>query len=61
MGLSYDATYKLTDDRFSASGGLEEPTRGKNHVYGLGPEFTLEGSAWNVLATFLLKPMKTQP
>jgi hypothetical protein len=87
VGLAYYATWKLTDDRFSARAQIEEPVRGKNRVYGVGPEVTLplatkralygfvtaryqwevgartttQGGAWNVMATFLLKPMPLQP
>jgi hypothetical protein len=85
VGLAYYATYKLTDDHIEGLPGIL--IRGKNRVWGLGPEATLplaakqtlfgfvtvryqwelgartttEGGAWNVLATFLLKPMKVQP
>jgi hypothetical protein len=41
VGLAYYATYKLAHDRFSAFDLNNEPVRGKNRVYGLGPEFTL--------------------
>jgi hypothetical protein len=84
-GLVYYATYKLTDDHIEGLPGIL--IRGKNRVWGLGPEATLplaakrtlygfvtvryqwelgartttEGGAWNVLATFLLKPIKAQP
>lgn len=83
VGLTYYATWKLTDDQFDDRlVGLL--VRGKNRVYGLGPEVTLaiasrktvygfatvryqwemgartttEGGAFNILATFLLKPIK---
>ena len=85
VGLVYYATYKLTDDHIEGLPGIL--IRGKNRVWGLGPEATLplaakrtlygfvtvryqwelgartttEGGAWNVLATFLLKPIKAQP
>lgn len=81
-GLAYYGTFKLTEDRFDS----RLPSlliRGKNRVWGLGPEVTLaiatrravygfvtvryhwelaartttEGAAWNVLATFPLKPI----
>jgi hypothetical protein len=84
-GLAYYATFKLTDDRIEGLPGIL--IRGKNRVWGLGPEVTLplaakqtlfgfvtvryqwelgartttEGDAWNVLATFPLKPIKAQP
>lgn len=84
-GLAYYATFKLSDDRIEGLPGIL--IRGKNRVWGLGPEFTLplaakqtvygfvtvryqwelgartttEGGAWNVMATFLLKPIKAQP
>lgn len=81
-GLAYYGTFKLTEDRFdSALPALL--IRGKNRVWGLGPEVTLaiatrravygfvtvryqwevaartttEGAAWNILATFPLKPI----
>lgn len=86
LGLAYYATFKLTDDRFDRR-PLELLVRGKNRVWGLGPEVTLpialkktvygfvtaryqwemgartttEGGAWNVLATFLLDPIKVPP
>jgi hypothetical protein len=81
-GLAYYGTFKLTDDRFDT----RLPSvliRGKNRVWGLGPEVsvaiaarrkvygfvtvryqwelgartTTEGAAWNILATFPIKPM----
>jgi hypothetical protein len=83
-GLAYFGTFKLTDDEFDQ----RAPAlliRGKNRVWGVGPEVTLalasrakrvvygfvtvryqwelgartttEGGAWNVLATFPLKPI----
>jgi hypothetical protein len=85
VGLAYYATYKLTDDRIEGLPGIL--IRGKNRVWGLGPEATLpiaakktlyglvtvryqwelgartttEGGAWNILATFFLKPIKALP
>jgi hypothetical protein len=85
LGLAYYATFKLTDDHIEGLPGIL--IRGKNRVYGLGPEVTLplaarqtlygfvtvryqwelgartatEGAAWNVMATFLMKPLKAQP
>jgi hypothetical protein len=82
-GLTYYGTFKLTDDEFDSSLG-SLLIRGKNRVWGLGPEVTLalaakktvygfvtvryqwelgartttEGAAWNILATFPLKPIK---
>lgn len=82
-GLAYYGTFKLTDDRFDA----RLPSlliRGKNRVWGLGPEVTLaiaarrtvygfvtvryqwevgartttEGGAWNILATFPIRPIR---
>ena len=84
-GLAYYGTFKLTDDQFDSR--LGALIRGKNRVWGLGPEVSLalatkkavygfltvryqwelgartttEGAAWNVMATLLLKPIKTQP
>lgn len=81
-GLTYYATYKLSDDQLSPIANVL--VKGKNRVYGIGPEVTLalaakktvygfvtvryqwelgarvapEGGAFNVLATFLLKPIK---
>jgi hypothetical protein len=81
VGLAYYATYKLTDDQLSPLADVL--VRGKNRVYGVGPEATLalaakktvygfvtvryqwemgarvstQGGAWNILATFLLKPL----
>ena len=83
VGLSYYATFKLSDDRIEGLPGIL--IRGKNRVAAFGPEVTLplaakktlygfatvryqwefgartttEGGAWNVLVTFLLKPIKT--
>jgi hypothetical protein len=81
-GLAYYGTFKLTNDRFDSL--LPSVLiRGKNRVWGLGPEVTLaiaakrtvygfvtvryqweigartttEGAAWNILATFPLKPI----
>jgi hypothetical protein len=84
-GLAYYGTFKLTDDEFDQR-ALALLIRGKNRVWGLGPEFTLalasrskkaiygfvtaryqwelgartttEGAAWNVVATFPLKPIR---
>jgi hypothetical protein len=82
-GLAYYSTFKLTEDRFDS----RLPSvliRGKNRVWGLGPDVTLaiaskqtvygfvtvryqwelgaktttEGGAWNILATFPLKPIR---
>ncbi len=82
-GLAYYGTFKLTDDRFESL--LPSALiRGKNRVWGLGPEVTLaiaanrtvygfvtvryqwelaartttEGAAWNILATFPVKPIR---
>jgi hypothetical protein len=82
-GLAYYGTFKLTADRFDAL--LPSVLiRGKNRVWGLGPEVSLalaanktvygfvtvryqwelgartttEGAAWNILATFPLRPIK---
>jgi hypothetical protein len=83
-GLAYYGTFKLTDDRFDRD-FLNVLVRGKNRVWGLGPEVSLalasqkrgkiygfltvryqwelaartttEGAAWNLLATFPLKPI----
>jgi hypothetical protein len=82
-GLAYYGTFKLTEDRFDAL--LPSVLiRGKNRVWGLGPEVSLaiaanktvygfvtvryqwelgartttEGAAWNILATFPLKPIR---
>lgn len=82
-GLAYYGTFKLTDDRFDAL--LPSVLiRGKNRVWGLGPEVTLaiaarktvygfvtvryqweigartttEGAAWNILATFPIRPIR---
>jgi len=83
IGLAYYATFKLSHDDLEGLPSLI--IRGKNRVWGLGPEATIplaskqavygfvtvryqwelgartttEGGAWNVLATFLLKPLKT--
>jgi hypothetical protein len=82
-GLAYYGTFKLTEDQFDQRSAAL--IRGKNRVWGLGPEFTLalasrakkavygfvtvryqwelgartttEGAAWNILATFPLKPI----
>jgi hypothetical protein len=81
-GLAYYGTFKLTDDRFD--GRLTSALiRGRNRVWGLGPEATLaiaankkvygfvtvryqwelaartttEGAAWNILATFPIRPI----
>lgn len=85
LGLAYYATYKLTDDRLGPVADVL--VRGKNRVYGLGPEATLaiaakqtvygfvtvryhwemgartstEGGAFNILATFLLRPINLAP
>jgi hypothetical protein len=84
-GLAYYGTFKLTDDQFDQR-ILNQLIRGKNRVWGLGPEVTLalaskskkavygfvtvryhwelgartatEGGAWNILATFPLKPIR---
>jgi hypothetical protein len=82
-GMAYYGTFKLTDDRFEDV----LPSlfiRGRNRVWGLGPEATLaiaanrtvygfvtvryqweiaarttsEGAAWNILATFPLRPIR---
>jgi hypothetical protein len=83
-GLAYYGTFKLTEDQFDQR-SVAALIRGKNRVWGLGPEFTLalasrakkavygfvtvryqwelgartttEGAAWNILATFPLKPI----
>ena len=82
-GLAYYGTFKLTDDRFD--GVLPSVLiRGRNRVWGLGPEVTLaiaanktvygfvtvryqweigartttEGAAWNILATFPIRPIR---
>jgi hypothetical protein len=81
-GLAYYWSAKLTEDQIQ---GLPQIlVRGKNRVFGLGPDVTLalaksntaygfvrvcyqwemaaraapQGSAWNITATFLLKPLK---
>ena len=85
LGLSYYAAYKLTDDRLGPVADVL--VRGKNRVYGVGPEATLaiaarktiygfvtvryhwetgartttEGGAFNIMAVFLLKPLKLAP
>ncbi|WP_396626324.1 transporter [Luteitalea sp.] len=85
LGMAYYATYKLTEDRLGPVAGVL--VRGKNRVYGVGPEATLaiaarqtvygfvtvryqwemgartttEGGALNIMATFLLKPLKLAP
>ncbi len=82
-GLAYFGTFKLTEDEFD-SDLVSRLIRGKNRVWGLGPEFSLaiaanrtiygfvtvryqwelgarlttEGGAWNVLATFPLRPIR---
>jgi hypothetical protein len=84
-GLAYYGTFKLTDDQFDRR-IVSLLIRGKNRVWGLGPEVTLalaskqkkavygfvtvryqwelgartttEGGAWNILATFPLKPIR---
>ena len=82
-GLAYYGNFKLTDDRFD-SRLASRLIRGKDRVWGLGPEVTLaiavkktvygfvtvryewemaartttEGAAWNILTTFLLKPIR---
>jgi hypothetical protein len=81
-GLAYYGTFKLTADRFDSR--LGALIRGKNRVWGLGPEVSLalatkkavygfltvryqwelaartttEGAAWNIMATFPLKPIR---
>ena len=82
-GLAYYGTFKVSDDQFdSPLAGLL--VRGRNRVWGLGPEVTLaiaanktvygfvtvryqwelaartttQGAAWNILATFPLKPIR---
>jgi hypothetical protein len=81
-GLAYYGTFKLTDDQFDSR--LGALIRGKNRVWGLGPEVSLalatkkavygfltvryqwelaartttEGAAWNIMATFPLKPIR---
>ncbi len=82
-GMAYYGTFKLTEDRFDSL--LPSALiRGKNRVWGLGPEFTMaiaakktvygfvtvryqwelgartttEGAAWNIMATFPLKPIR---
>jgi hypothetical protein len=81
-GLSYYASFKLTDDEIAGLPGIL--IRGKNRVFALGPEASLalarrgtvygfvrvcyqwelyartatQGGAWNIAATFLLKPLK---
>jgi hypothetical protein len=85
VGMAYYGTFKVSADRFEA----RLPSvlvRGKNRVWGLGPEVTLalasksavygfvtvryqweagartttSGGAWNIMATFPLKPIKIQ-
>jgi hypothetical protein len=84
-GLAYYGSFKLTDDEF-AQKDLDLLIRGKDRVWGLGPQLTLalaskskklvygfvtvryqwelgartttEGAAWNVLATFPIKPIR---
>jgi hypothetical protein len=81
-GLAYYGIFKLTDDQFDSRLG-SVLIRGKNRVWGLGPEVTLalatkravygfvtvryqwelaartstEGAAWNIMATFPIKPI----
>jgi hypothetical protein len=83
-GLAYYGTFKLTEDQFDRR-VLSLLVRGKNRVWGLGPEVTLalasrarkaiygfvtaryqwevgartttEGGAWNIIATFPLRPI----
>jgi hypothetical protein len=81
-GLAYYGIFKLTDDQFDSRLG-SVLVRGKNRVWGLGPEVTLalatkravygfvtvryqwelaartstEGAAWNIMATFPIKPI----
>ncbi len=82
LGLAYYGSFKLTEDRFDSQLG-NLLVRGKNSVWGLGPEAsmalafrgkvygfvtvryqwelgaktTTEGSAWNALLSFPLKPI----
>ena len=82
-GLAYYGTFKVSDDRFDRR-AQDLFIRGRNRVWGLGPEVTLaiaarrtvygfvtlryqwemgartttEGAAWNILATFPLKPIR---
>ena len=82
-GLAYYGTFKVSDDQFD-SPLAQLLVRGRNRVWGLGPEVTLaiaanktvygfvtvryqwelaartatQGAAWNILATFPLKPIR---
>jgi hypothetical protein len=82
-GMAYYGTFKLTEDEFD-SPLASALIRGKNRVWGLGPEVTLaiaarrtvygfvtvryqweigartttEGAAWNILATFPIRPIR---
>ena len=82
-GLAYYGTFKVSEDQFD-SPLADLLVRGKNRVWGLGPEVTLaiaanktvygfvtvryqwelaartatQGAAWNILATFPLKPIR---
>jgi hypothetical protein len=82
VGLNYYASFKLTDDRIEGIPSIL--IRGKNRVFGLGPEVqlalarkgvlygllkvnyqwetyartTTQGSAFTMLLTFLVKPLK---
>jgi hypothetical protein len=82
-GLAYYGTFKVSRDQFD-SPLAQLLVRGKNRVWGLGPEVTLaiaanktvygfvtvryqwelaartatQGAAWNILATFPLKPIR---
>lgn len=84
-GLAYYGTFKLAEDEFDRR-QLALLIKGKNRLWGLGPELTLalaskskkavygfltvryqwelrartttEGAAWNVVATFPLKPIR---
>ena len=82
-GLAYYGTFKVSDDQFD-SPLAQLLIRGRNRVWGLGPEVTLaiaanktvygsvtvryqwelaartatQGAAWNILATFPLKPIR---
>ena len=82
-GLAYYGTFKVSSDQFD-SPLAQLLVRGKNRVWGLGPEVTLaiaanktvygfvtvryqwelaartatQGAAWNILATFPLKPIR---
>ena len=50
-GLAYYGTFKLTDDRF-ANPPANALLRGKNSIWGLGPEFTLALAAHNTIYGF---------